>query len=75
MSDKWHGKRSVLKHITGGILEYLLQSNSNADCVNVNDRFKLFDDLSVLEIIDLIIIGLASHNLKGVIRSSDTESD
>ena len=77
MSVKWHGKTSVLKHIKGGgpqgatigLLEYLSQSNSNADCVNINDRFKFIDDLSVLEIINLITIGLASHNLKGQVPS------
>ena len=77
MSVNWHGKRSVLKHIKGGgpqgatigLLEYLSQSNSNANCVNANDRFKFIDDLSILEIINLITIGLASHNLKGQVPS------
>ena len=54
---------------TIGLLEYLSQSNSNANCVNANDRFKFIDDLSILEIINLITIGLASHNLKGQVPS------
>ena len=77
MSVKWHGKRSALKHIKGGgpqgatlgLLEYLSQSNSNADCVKVEDRFKFIDDLSILEIINLLTVGLASHNLKGQVPS------
>ena len=73
MSVKWHGKRSALKHIKGGgpqgatlgLLEYISQSNSNADCVNIEDRFKFIDDLTILETINLLTIGLASHNLRG----------
>ena len=48
MSVKWHGCRSVPRQINGGgpqgaylgIIEYLSQSNNNADCVDVQDRFK-----------------------------------
>jgi hypothetical protein len=46
------------------ILEYLSQSNDNADLVSVDDRFKFVDDLSVLEIVDLLTVGLTSYNLK-----------
>ena len=38
--------------LLGGI-EYLVQSNDNADCVNYNDRFKYVDDLSILEVLCL----------------------
>ena len=72
MSVKWHGCRSVPRRIKGGgpqgatvgILEYLAQSNNNADCVSPKDRFKFLDDLSVLEIVNLLTIGLASYNVK-----------
>ena len=72
MSVKWHNKRSEFRHIKGGgpqgatlgLLEYISQSNSNADCVNVNDRFKFIDDLSILEVINLLSVGLTSHNFK-----------
>ena len=48
MSVKWHGQRSIPKKVNGGgpqgaiigLLEYLSQSNSNADCVDLVDRFK-----------------------------------
>ena len=77
MSIKWHGKRSVLRHVKGGgpqgatlgLLEYISQSNSNADCVNIEDRYKFIDDLSILEVINLLTVGLASHNLKGQVPS------
>ena len=77
MSVKWHGCRSVPRKIIGGgpqgatigILEYLAQSNNSADCVSEEDRFKFIDDLSVLEIINLITIGLSSFNIKGQVPS------
>ena len=72
MSVKWHGCRSVPREIKGGgpqgatlgILEYLSQSNNSADCVNEQDRFKFVDDLTVLEIVNLLTIGLSSFNIK-----------
>ena len=72
MSVKWHGCRSVPKSINGGgpqgatlgILEYLAQSNNSSDCVNVQDRFKFIDDLTILEIVNLLTVGLSSFNIK-----------
>ena len=49
---------------TFGILEYLSQSNSNANCVESENRFKFIDDLTILEIINVLNIGLASHHTK-----------
>ena len=77
MSVKWHGCRSVPRKIHGGgpqgatlgILEYLSQSNNNADLVSDLDRYKFVDDLSVLEIIDLLTVGITSYNLKHHIPS------
>ena len=72
MSVKWHGCYSVPKDIHGGgpqgetlgLLEYLSQSNSSSDCVGVEDRFKFIDDLTILEIVNLVTVGLTSFNLK-----------
>ena len=72
MSVKWHGCRSVPKTIKGGgpqgatlgLLEYLSQSNNNADNVEVEDRFKFIDDLSILEIVNLLTVGITSFNVK-----------
>ena len=47
----------------GGI-EYTSQSNSSGRCVPAEDRYKFVDDLSLLEIINLITIGLTSYNFK-----------
>jgi hypothetical protein len=72
MSVKWHGCRSIPKDIKGGrpqgatlgLLEYLSQSNNSSDCVDVKDRFKFVDDLSILEIVNLLTVGISSFNLK-----------
>jgi hypothetical protein len=47
-----------------GILEYLSQSNISADCVPEDDRFKCIDDLSILEIVNLLTVGITSFNIK-----------
>ena len=47
-----------------GNLEYGAQSNGNANCVNPDSRFKSVDDLSTLEKITLLTIGMTSHNSK-----------
>ena len=49
---------------TFGIWEYLAQSNHSADCVNPEYRFKFVDDLTVLEKVNLLIVGLSSFNCK-----------
>ena len=72
MSVKWHGCQSVPRKLRGGgpqgatigLLEYLSQSNHNADCVSESERFKFLDDLSILEIVNLLTIGISSYNVK-----------
>ena len=72
MSVKWHGCQSVPRKIKGGgpqgatigLLEYLSQSNNCADIVNESERFRFLDDLSILEIVNLLTVGLSSFNLK-----------
>ena len=34
-----------------GVLEYLVECNDNADCVNTDCRFKYVDDLTILELL------------------------
>ena len=77
MSVKWHGCKSVPRKVNGGgpqgatigLLEYLSQSNDNSDCVSESERFKFLDDLSILEIVNLLTIGITSYNLKYQIPS------
>ena len=72
MVVKWHGKISKEKEVPGGgpqggyfgILEYLSQSNSSANCVDKESRYKFVDDLTALEKLNLLTIGLASFNIK-----------
>ena len=45
-------------------VEFLSQSNNSADCVGSNERFKFVDDLTALEIINLLTVGLSSYHLK-----------
>ena len=56
MRVKWRGKLSSVRYLPGsgpqgstfGVLEYLSQSNDNADNVPPEDRFKFMDDLTIL---------------------------
>ena len=72
MSVKWRGCRSASKKVKGGgpqgatigLVEYLSQSNNCADIVSEDERFRFLDDLSILEIINLLTIGLTSFNIK-----------
>ena len=77
MSVKWHGCQSVPRNIKGGgpqgatlgLLEYLSQSNNSADCVQLEDRYKFVDDLTILEVVNLLTVGITSYNLKQHIPS------
>ena len=77
MSVKWHGCRSDTRKGKGGgpqgatigLLEYLSQSNNCADVVNERERFRFLDDLSILEIVNLLTVGLTSFNLKQQVPS------
>ena len=53
-----------------GILEYISQTNRNFDFVDEELVFKYCDDASVLEIVNLLSIGLTSYNLKSHVASN-----
>ena len=77
MKVKWHGHLSSPRDLNGGgpqgstfgLWEYLSQSNDNADCVDVEDRFKFVDDLSFLEIIYMLNVGISSYNIRAHVPS------
>ena len=58
-----------LQGSTFGLQEYDSQSNDNSEFVPHNDKYKFVDDLSVLEIINLIAVGLSSYNFKQNVAS------
>ena len=72
MKVKWNGHTSKVKDMNGdgaqgglpGILEYLSQNNDCADFLKEDERYKFIDDLSILEIINLISLGISSYNCK-----------
>ena len=47
-----------------GNQEFISQTNNNADSVPPEDRFKYVDDLTTLEVIKLLSVGLSSYNYK-----------
>ena len=81
MRVKWHDKLSQPRKLPGGGAmgaslgnwEYLSQTNDSADCVPEEDRFKFVDDLTILEVINLLTIGLSSFNMKNQVPSDIPE--
>ena len=47
-----------------GIWSYLSQSNDSADMIPVEDRYKFCDDLSFMELINLVNIGIEDYDVK-----------
>ena len=72
MRVKWKKEVSSIRDLPGGgpqgssvgLLEYDAQSNDNTTFIPEDDKYKWVDDLSVLEIINLITVGLCSYNFK-----------
>jgi len=53
-----------------GILEYLSQTNNITDFISEELKFTFIDDLSFLEILNLISQGLCSFNMKFHVASN-----
>ena len=77
MHVKWKSAVSSEKSLPGGgpqgvplgQYSYISQSNTNASFVPQQDRFKWIDDLTTLEVINLITVGLTSYNFKQHVAS------
>ena len=77
MVVKWNGEISTKRDLPGGgpqgstfgLLEYKSNSNDNADHVEENMRYKFVDELSILDKLNLIVLGLSSYNFKQHIAS------
>ena len=50
-------------------MEYKSQSNENTDFLDEKEKFKFIDDLSILEVINLILSGISSYNVKQQVPS------
>ena len=78
MFVKWHDVTSDLKTLPGGgpqgcslgLWSFLSQTNDNPEDANNEDIYKFVDDKSVLEVINLLSIGIASHNPKERVPSN-----
>ena len=72
MRVRWHGVMSTERTLNGGgpqgstlgLLEYLSQSNTNTEGISQDMKYKWLDDLTVLEVVNLLTIGLSSYNVK-----------
>ena len=77
MVVKWNGVMSEERDLIGGtaqgsifgIWSYLTSSNENAACVPEDCNYKFVDDLTVLEKVNLLVIGLASYNAHASVPS------
>ena len=77
MIVKWKGKFSSPRPMPGGGpqggtlggIEYTSQTNNNTDFLDVEEKFKFIDDLSILEIVNMIIQGISTYNPKQQVPS------
>ena len=77
MRVKWKNQVSTSRNLPGGgpqgssigLIEYDSQSNDNTDFLSPEDKYKFVDDLSTLELINLILRGLTSYNFKHHVAS------
>merc|ERR1740123_605998 len=78
MTVNWHSVKSSVKRLPGGapqgaslgVWSFLSQTNDNPEDASDDEIYKFVDDKSVIEIINLFSIGLASHNLKATVPSN-----
>ena len=56
-----------------GILEYLSQSNDKLQNVQDEDKFSFIDDFSLLELVNLMNIGMHSYNVRQHVPSHIAE--
>ena len=77
MKVKWRNQLSSVRNLPGGgpqgcnlgLIEYDCQTNDNTDFLLEDDKYKFVDDLSVLEVINLITIGVTSYNFREHVAS------
>ena len=77
MKVKWNKGLSSSRNLPGGgpqggslgIQEYKSQSDDNTNFLDEKEKYKYIDDLSILEVINLILNGISSYNAKQQVPS------
>ena len=77
MKVKWKGHFSTLRNLPGGVpqgsttglLGYKSQTNNNTDVIPTDMKYKWVDDLNILELIDLLSIGLIAYDFLNHVAS------
>jgi hypothetical protein len=77
MAVKWNGEVSEQYDLPGGgaqggqlgQLEYISQSDDNVDFLDIEDKYKFIDDLSILEVLNLAMCGITGYNFKQHVAS------
>ena len=77
MTVKWLGTLSTTRNLPGGVpqgcllgnLQYKVNSNDNASHVKPDQKYKFVDDLSILELLNLMAVGVSSYNFKSHVAS------
>ena len=83
MFVKWHGVISGIKSLPGGgpqgtslgLWSFLSQTNDNPEDTGEENIFKFVDDKTTLEIVNLLSIGIASHNPRSRVPSNVLSSN
>ena len=77
MQVKWKHILSSTRNLPGGgpqgcnlgLHSYLSQSNKNTEFIPKDEKFKWIDDLTTLEVVNLLAIGLSTYNFKNHVAS------
>ena len=83
MTVKWHGVMSGIKKLPGGapqgaslgLWSFLSQTNDNPEDATEDKIYKFVDDKSILEVINLMSVGIASHSFRMRVPSNIPESN
>ena len=78
MTVNWHNVKSGIKKLPGGapqgaslgVWSFLSQTNDNPEDAENDKIYKFVDDKSLLEVVNLLNIGIASHNVKASVPSN-----
>jgi len=83
MTVNWHNVKSGIKKLPGGapqgaslgVWSFLSQTNDNPEDAEDDKIYKFVDDKSLLEVVNLLNIGIASHNVRASVPSNIPNSN